>query len=123
MPESAIRRLPELFPNAMLVNIYGLTEGGAAVCSLPPHEAQRRPTSVGKPVPPTEVMIVGDDGGEAVRGEPGEIWLRAPVKPRSYYRDDEATRSTWTESGWLGPATSAGSTTMATSTWSIARRT
>jgi len=91
MPPTAIHRLAEVFPNAMLVNMYGLTEGGAVVCSLPPHEAQKRPTSVGKPVPPAEVRIAED----------GEVWLRGPVRPRRYYRDDDATRATWTDDGWL----------------------
>jgi len=101
MPPAAIRRLPELFPHAMLVNMYGLTEGGAAVCSLSPSEAQRRPSSVGKPVPPTEVRVVGDDGAELPPEAAGEIWLRAPMRPRRYFRDDAATLATWTADGWL----------------------
>jgi acyl-CoA synthetase (AMP-forming)/AMP-acid ligase II len=101
MPPTAIRRLPELFPNAMLVNLYGLTESGTAVCSLPPYEAQQRPTSVGKPVPPAEIKIAGDDGAPCAPDAPGEIWLRSPARPRRYYRDDAATLATWTTDGWL----------------------
>ncbi|MGE0550954.1 MAG: class I adenylate-forming enzyme family protein [Kofleriaceae bacterium] len=101
MPEMAIKQLPELFPSAMLVNMYGLTEGGTMVCSLPPHEAQKRPTSVGKPVPPAEIKIVGEDGTQMPAGEPGEIFLRSPVKQRSYYKDEAATQATWTNDGWL----------------------
>jgi len=101
MPPSAIARLPELFPNAMLVNMYGLTESGTAVCSLPPYEAHRRPTSVGKPVPPAEVRVVGADGEVCPPGEPGEVCMRSPARTRRYFRDDAATRATWTTDGWL----------------------
>jgi acyl-CoA synthetase (AMP-forming)/AMP-acid ligase II len=37
-PPGAVLRLGELLPNAMLLNGYGLTEGGS-VCVLPPGEA------------------------------------------------------------------------------------
>ena len=38
-PPAAVLRLGELLPNAMLLNGYGLTEGGGSVCVLPPGEA------------------------------------------------------------------------------------
>ncbi|MCA9772386.1 MAG: AMP-binding protein [Myxococcales bacterium] len=101
MPPHAVRRLGEVFPSAMRLNLYGLTEGGAAVCSLSPDQAVRRPDSIGKPVPPAEARIV-DEGGEPVAaGVEGEIELRAPVRPRRYYRDDAATREVWRPGGWL----------------------
>ena len=46
--------MADAFPNAVLINGYGLTEGGASVCALPPGEARRRPGSVGKPMPGAE---------------------------------------------------------------------
>ena len=45
MPTPAIAALGKHLPQTFLLNLYGLTEGGAAVCSLPPHEAQARPGS------------------------------------------------------------------------------
>ena len=36
MPPHAIRALGKVLPSTFLVNLYGLTEGGAAVCSLSP---------------------------------------------------------------------------------------
>ena len=75
-PPAAVLRLGELLPNAMLLNGYGLTEGGGSICVLPPGEAARRPGSVGKPMRGVEVRIV-DDAGE-------------PVGPRRGRRDHVA---------------------------------
>ncbi|MDP6942764.1 MAG: class I adenylate-forming enzyme family protein [Myxococcota bacterium] len=102
MPPDAIRRLATVFPSTMLVNLYGLTEGGATVCSLSPMEAQKRPDSIGKPLPPTEVRIVDDEGQALAPREHGEILMRsADVSPRFYYRDEDASAETWTDEGWL----------------------
>ncbi len=101
MPPAGIRGLAKHFSQTFLINLYGLTEGGAAVCSLPPQEALARPESIGKPLPPTEVRIVTETGEMAPEGESGEIQLRAPAPSRSYFHDDAATADTWTEDGWL----------------------
>ena len=90
MPAPAIVRLGELLPETMLLNLYGLTEGGGAVCMLPPHEAKRRPGSLGKPMPPTEVRIVD-----------GEIHLKPPIGGRSYFGGAGDGESPWTDDGWL----------------------
>ncbi|MEW6777435.1 MAG: class I adenylate-forming enzyme family protein [Bdellovibrionota bacterium] len=99
MPPEGVKRLGKLF-RAMLLNIYGLTEGGGAACSLPPHEAQKRPDSIGKPLPPTEVKIVKEDGFKAAPREVGEIFLRSSSR-RKYFKNEKATSETWTEDGWL----------------------
>ena len=51
-------------------------------------------------MPPTELKIVCESGEIAAAGEDGEIWMRTGVKPRWYFRDDEATASAWHD-GWL----------------------
>src|SRR5437763_5222850 len=63
-PPAAVEALGDTFPNAVLINGYGLTEGGASICALPPGEARRRPGSVGKPMPGAEVRV-GDGAGAA----------------------------------------------------------
>ncbi len=101
MPAPAIERLGGYLPSTFLINLYGLTEGGAAVCSLSPDQAQRRPGSIGKPMPPTELRIVDEDGEPVPAGEPGEIQMRSEFRHRTYWRDDAATAETWTSEGWL----------------------
>jgi acyl-CoA synthetase (AMP-forming)/AMP-acid ligase II len=99
-PPGAVLRLGELLPNAMLLNGYGLTEGGGSVCVLPPGEAARRPGSVGKPMRGVEVRIVDDAGAAVADGEVGEIALRLPAGERSYWNDPDATARTWRD-GWV----------------------
>jgi fatty-acyl-CoA synthase/long-chain acyl-CoA synthetase len=99
-PPAAVEALGDVFPNAVLINGYGLTEGGASVCTLPPGEAKRRPGSVGKPMPGAEVRVVDDEGTTLANGEVGEIVLKVPTGERRYWGDDEATSRTWRD-GWV----------------------
>ncbi|HET8820484.1 MAG TPA: long-chain fatty acid--CoA ligase [Thermoleophilaceae bacterium] len=68
---------------------YGMTETTAAGTLNTPHSF--RFGSVGRALPGTEVAIAGD----------GEILMRGPNIFAGYFRDDEATRETMTEDGWL----------------------
>ena len=99
-PPAAVEALAEVFPNAVLLNGYGLTEGGASVCVLPPGEARKRPGSVGKPMPGAEVRVVDDDGNTLAGDDVGEIVLKVPTGERRYWEDDEATSKTWRD-GWV----------------------
>ena len=102
MPPSAVIQLCEIFPTANIINLYGLTESGSTGCMIPPGEAKNRPTSVGKPLPPTEVKIVDDSGNSLPPGEIGEICLRGPSSQlRSYYKDSKSTDEVWTKDGWV----------------------
>jgi len=100
MPPHGVRKLGDHFKNTMLVNLYGLTEGGATTCSLSAAEVKERPDSVGKPTMGAELRIVKEDGETASPGEVGEIWMWAESR-RRYFRNDEATKETWTGDGWL----------------------
>jgi acyl-CoA synthetase (AMP-forming)/AMP-acid ligase II len=100
-PPSAVQLLAALLPGAVLLNGYGLTEGGGSVCVLPPGEARRRPGSVGKPMSGVSVRIVDPETATEVGvGEVGEITLKLPAGKRSYYNDPEATAQTWRD-GWV----------------------
>jgi O-succinylbenzoic acid--CoA ligase len=70
---------------------YGLTEAASQVATASPAEAQRKPGSVGKPLMFTEVCIVGQDGGECLLGEIGQIVVRGPTLMRGYYNQPDAT--------------------------------
>ncbi|HEV3266525.1 MAG TPA: AMP-binding protein [Acidimicrobiales bacterium] len=93
-------RLQARLPGAAVLNSYGMTEGGHATFSMDPEGSRARPGAVGRPRPPTEVQIVGDDGTSCPTGEVGEVTTRNPNGHREYYKDPEATARMW-EGGWL----------------------
>jgi acyl-CoA synthetase (AMP-forming)/AMP-acid ligase II len=93
--------LIERLPQATVSNSFGMSEAGPAFIVMPKDEMQKRIGSVGKPIGPTEIRIVGEDGRELPPREVGELHIRMQGKQREYFRDDEATRSTWTDDGWL----------------------
>src|SRR5262249_25391651 len=96
----------KLLPNAAVSNSYSMTEAGTAYCSLPPGELERRPGSVGKPLPPAEIRVFDEDGKELPPDEIGEIVIKPAHKPRFYYKDPDATaalfRGDWLHTGDLG---------------------
>ena len=96
-----LERLQEKMPDALVSNNYGMTEAGSVYCLMPPGEAVRRPGSVGKPLPPAEIVCVDDRRGGASRPtRSGEVRMRIPGRPREYFGDPEATARTWVD-GWL----------------------
>jgi acyl-CoA synthetase (AMP-forming)/AMP-acid ligase II len=95
------RRLIDRLPDATVGNSYGMSEAGPAYIVMPKEEIKNRVGSVGKPLGPMEIRIVGDDGGDLGPHEVGELLLRMQGKQREYYKDDDATHATWTDDGWL----------------------
>jgi acyl-CoA synthetase (AMP-forming)/AMP-acid ligase II len=93
------RRLQQRMPDAAVSNGYGMTEAGNAYTILPKEEFDRRAGSVGKPLAPTVFVIVDDDGRPLPPGQVGELIIRTPQRTREYYRDAEATASTWHPDG------------------------
>src|SRR2546430_4771908 len=93
--------LVERLPDASVSNSYGMTEAGPAFIVMPQEEVTKRIGSVGKPIPPMEIKIVDDDDNERAPHEVGELLTRLPGRQREYYKDVDATASTWTSDGWL----------------------
>lgn len=97
---ATFRALRDRLPGAVVSNSWGMTEAGPAFCTLPVEEQERRMGSVGRPVPPMEVRIVGPDGEDLPPDEVGELTVRNPGREREYFGDPEATSRTWRD-GWL----------------------
>ncbi|MDY6933231.1 MAG: class I adenylate-forming enzyme family protein [Spirochaetota bacterium] len=92
-----VRKMKDVWPNIMMINAYGLTEGGAnAACMLGPNpdDILNHPGSVGVPVN-CEVFICDNDNNVLQQGEVGEICFRSEVKRRSYYKADILTTELW----------------------------
>lgn len=91
LPVEHVRRLREKFPAVQLYLMHGLTEVARTVY-LPPEEVDRRPASVGRAIPGTEVWLEDDDGRRVPPGEIGELVVRGRHVMRGYWNNPEATR-------------------------------
>jgi amino acid adenylation domain-containing protein len=90
MPVDLIQRIRRSHPHSDLYLMYGLTEAFRSTY-LPPALVDTRPTSIGKAIPNTEILVVSDDGRPCRAGQTGELVHRGPTVARGYWRDDEAT--------------------------------
>ena len=98
LPPSVARSLADVFTGATVFNVYTSTEAMPAwVTMMLDPEA---PDSVGLPLGSADIEIRGEDGTALPEGEVGEVWLRCPMAPRTYYGDDEATAATF-QDGWV----------------------
>jgi long-chain acyl-CoA synthetase len=75
LPDNFVARLHEIFPNALIYKMYGLTEC-KRVCYLEPELADSKPGSVGKAIPGTEVYLLNEDGEPVVAGDTGILHVR-----------------------------------------------
>lgn len=91
LPPKVITELRRVFPSARIYSMYGLTEC-KRVSYLPPEELKRRPTSVGKAMPNTEVYIVDQRGNRIdMPGEAGELVVRGANVMKGYWNLPEET--------------------------------
>ena len=85
-----------------LIEAYGLTETSPAAC-INPLTLPEYNSSIGLPLPSTELSIRDDEGRERGVGpdEIGEICLRGPQVMQGYWRQPEETAKVMTEDGYL----------------------
>jgi amino acid adenylation domain-containing protein len=85
-----IDALRRIFPRAQIFSMYGLTEC-KRVSYVPPGELDRKPESVGIPIPNTEVWIVDEEGNVLPPGRVGQLVVRGATVMRGYWRKPEET--------------------------------
>jgi acyl-CoA synthetase (AMP-forming)/AMP-acid ligase II len=84
-----------------IVQGYGMTEASPVITAVPEGDTSR-PGSIGPLVEATEARLVDPETGRDVApGEAGELWARGPQVMPGYLDDEEATRATLVEGGWL----------------------
>jgi malonyl-CoA/methylmalonyl-CoA synthetase len=74
---------------------YGMSE--TLMIMSNPYVGERRPGSVGRPLPGVSVRLLKPDGTPAEDGETGEIYLRGPNVFAGYWRREEATRGAFAD--------------------------
>jgi acyl-CoA ligase (AMP-forming) (exosortase A-associated) len=90
MPQAVLKVLREVLPTTKIFLMYGLTEAFRSTY-LPPEELDRRPTSMGKAIPDTEILVLNEKGELCKPGEPGELVHRGPTVSLGYWNRPEDT--------------------------------
>jgi fatty-acyl-CoA synthase len=82
--------------------MFGMTEASPIITqTLPEDSFELRSTTVGIPLPYTEVQITAADGTVVDVGQPGEILVRGYNVMRGYYRMPAETAAAIDADGWL----------------------
>ncbi len=96
------KKILKFFPNTLILDVFGQTEmAPAASVKIDGEEETIKDRCVGKIVPNIEVKIIDDNGNEVPEGTIGEILYRGPNIMKGYYGDEEKTKKTIDEEGWL----------------------
>jgi amino acid adenylation domain-containing protein len=90
LPPSFHDPLREIFPNALIFRMYGLTEC-KRVSYLEPELLDKRPTSVGKAIPGTETLVLDDQLRPVQPGETGVLYVRGPHVMAGYWKLPDRT--------------------------------
>jgi acyl-CoA synthetase (AMP-forming)/AMP-acid ligase II len=90
LPVAYIRKLQALFAHVTIFSMYGLTEC-KRVSYLPPNQLDKRPDSVGIPIPNEEVFVVDEHGNEVPPGQVGELVIRGSNVMQGYWNAPEET--------------------------------
>ena len=77
---------------------YGMTETMITVSN--PHDGERRPGSIGLPLPGIETRLMRDEDGDGDAGE-GELLVRGPTVFAGYWRRSEDRRAVVDAQGWM----------------------
>ena len=90
LPDNVLSTLRNSLPNTDVFLMYGLTEAFRSTY-LPPSELDRRPGSMGKAIPNTEILVVNDAGQPCAPGEVGELVHSGPTVSLGYWNRPDLT--------------------------------
>ena len=79
---------------------YAATEGGGTIAS--PEDWKKKPGTVGRPWPISEIRILDDEGNELPPGQIGTVWMKmGEGRTFEYKGDAEKTRRSWNDEGFF----------------------
>jgi malonyl-CoA/methylmalonyl-CoA synthetase len=97
LPAAVLGAFRERFGHTILER-YGMSE--TLMLTSNPYEGERRPGTVGRPLPGVSVRIVDREGGDVPDDTPGEVLVHGPNVFSGYWRNPQATAGAFTE-GWF----------------------
>ena len=101
VPVELVAAMREELKFETVVTAYGLTESVVVTMCRSSDSAEVIAHSSGRAIPDVEVRIVDAQGVELPRGDAGEIVVRGYPLMRGYFGDDQKTKETIDEEGWL----------------------
>jgi malonyl-CoA/methylmalonyl-CoA synthetase len=90
LASDTLERFRQLYGHTILER-YGMTETLGIMAN--PYSGERRPGTVGKPLPGLSIRLS--------KGEQGEVLVKGPTVFAGYWRDREATKAVFTADGYL----------------------
>jgi long-chain acyl-CoA synthetase len=105
MPEGALRKALEVFPNCQFIQCYGMTEAAPVLTVRPPrYTAVEGPyaghlKSCGQAAHTAELKIVDENRNEVPRGTIGEVAAKGPMIMMGYWKKPRETAAVL-QDGW-----------------------
>jgi acyl-CoA synthetase (AMP-forming)/AMP-acid ligase II len=101
-PVEHVTRIKEAFPGGFPLLGYGLTETNAVGCGNFNENYLAKPGSTGRASKPlVDLRILDDAGNELPQGQIGEVCIRSIANFRGYWKNEEATRAAFTDTGFF----------------------
>lgn len=97
LPAAVLTQFADRFGHVILER-YGMTETLMNVSN--PYEGERRPGTVGLPLPGVDVAIRDAQGRDVPDGTSGELWVRGANVCAGYWRRPDATAAAFVD-GWF----------------------
>ena len=98
LPAEDLRRFKEVFGHTVLER-YGMSETAMNISN--PYEGERRPGSIGFPLPGVDIRIVNESGKDCEDEDVGEIWIKGDNVFKGYWNRPSATKESFTPDGWF----------------------
>ncbi|MBU4174052.1 MAG: AMP-binding protein [Actinobacteria bacterium] len=99
-PPENIEELESVIGKSKFIELYGMTETSPVTC-INPRYGEKKPASIGMPIPDTEFKLVDTETGQTVEaGEPGEMAIRGPQVMKGYF-GQEAETAHAIRDGWM----------------------
>jgi long-chain acyl-CoA synthetase len=96
-PHEVKRRMLEWW-GPVVIEYYAATEGGGTL--ITGEEWLRKPGSVGRAWPGSEIRVLDSDGTDMPAGEAGMVYMRMGTSTFSYHKDEEKTRASRSGNMW-----------------------
>ena len=98
LPAHVLEAFHRRFSHTILER-YGMSESLMIIGN--PYDGERRPGTVGVPLPGVSVRLAGEGDAPVADGDVGEVQVRGPSLFGGYWRRRDATAAAFTEDAWF----------------------